>query len=112
MACLAREPSGDKRVVYFAVDRGREARFQSLFKRHFGDRFLLLATEEAEGLGLFGPGLLSDVSRRRLGNMVAISAGADVLLFPWTAPPTKGPPSVSHHSGLTPAEMRVPLVVA
>ena len=112
IGCLTKEPSGEDRAVYFSVAVEKEARFRDLFKRRFGERFLLLATDEVQALELFGPGLLSVVARRRLGNLVAISTGADVLLFPWTGPPSKDPPAVSRHSGLNPAEIRVPLMLA
>ena len=111
MDLLEAEPSGDKRVVQFHVKDGAEASFRALFRERYDDRFALLTVDEAEELRLFGPGRLSAESRRRLGSLMAVSMGEDVIHH---APIKKGRgrPSVSHHSGLSPSEMRVPLIVA
>ena len=109
---LRAEPSGDKRVVQFHVKEGAEASFRKLFRRRFGDRFALLTVDEAEDLRLFGPGLVSAESRRRLGSLMAVAMGADVIRYHGPTKKKHGPPSISHHSGLTPSEMRVPLIVA
>ena len=109
--CLATEAWGDSRAVAFDVRIGSESRFEQLFRERFGHCFYLITVEEAERLELYGPGQLSPVTRGRLGSHIAISKGRDVIkiLYP---PATKGDPHmVSHHSGLTPAEMLVPLVV-
>ena len=109
---LRREPSGDSRAAYFHVREGDERRFEDLFRERFGDRFFLLTTSEAEEMGLFGPGPLSDEVRRRLGGFVAISAGADVVLYDWPSRKEDDQPFVGYHSGLTPAEMQIPLIIA
>ena len=107
---LSREPSGDSRVVYFDVHRYRESEFETSFRDRFGDRFLLVKVEDAEEMELFGPGRLSCETRRRLGTFIAISCGADVLLYERTRTAT-GAPHVGYHSGLSEEEMLVPLVV-
>ena len=109
--CLSREPSGDAREVYFAVKDGQGSTFRARFAARFEDRFLLLTTTEAEDLRLFGPGPLSAVSRQRLGDLVAVSAGRDAIRYRWSDQPEATKPYASHHSGLTPEEMRVPLIV-
>ena len=109
---LKHEPSGDSRVIYFDVREGKEAEFETLYRAQFGDRFFLLTVDEAEGLELFGPGPLSEEVRRRLGTFVAIAAGEDVLLYAWPSRDPSRPPHVGHHSGLTPAEVRIPLIIA
>ena len=109
---LRRQPSGDSRAAYFHVREGDERRFEDLFRERFGDRFFLLTTSEAEEMGIFGPGPLSDEVRRRLGAFVAISAGADVVLYDWPSRTEDDQPFVGYHSGLTPAEMQIPLIIA
>ena len=109
---LRREPSGDSRAAYFHVREGHEREFEDAFRDRFGGRFFLLTTAEAEEMGLFGPGPLSDEVRRRLGAFVAISAGADVVLYDWPLRDEDDEPFVGYHSGLTPAEMLIPLIVA
>lgn len=113
MSCLTREPSGDKRVMYFQVRNGDMKRFQKLFKGRFGERFLLISVDEAESIELFGPGCISSIARRRLGNVMAISKDANVISYRWPEVTKKEePPLASFHSGLSPAEIRVPLVIA
>lgn len=109
---LRREPSGDSRAVYFHVREGHEREFEGMFRDRFGGRFFLLTTAEAEEMRLFGPGHLSDEVRRRLGDFVAISAGSDVVLYDWPFRTEEDQPFVGYHSGLTPAEMLIPLIIA
>ena len=109
---LHREPSGDSRAVYFHVREGAERDFEDMFRDRFGGRFFLLTTEEAEEKRLFGPGSLSDEVRRRLGTFVALSSGVDVILYDWPTRSKDDQPFVGYHSGLTPAEMLIPLIIA
>ena len=109
---LRREPSGDSRAAYFHVREGSEREFEDMFRDRFGYRFFLLAVDEAEEMRLFGPGALSDEVRRRLGRFVALSAGADVILYDWPFRSEDDQPFAGYHSGLTPAEMLIPLIIA
>ena len=108
---LAREPSGDSRVVYFHVRDRNESEFEATFHDRFGERFLLVKVEDAEEMELFGPGRLSCETRTRLGTFIALSCGADVLVYEWPRRSGRGAPHVGYHSGLSEAEMLVPLVV-
>jgi hypothetical protein len=103
-------PSGDSRVLYLHVQPGAADRARAWFHHHYGDRFLVISTDEAEQLELFGPGPLSLHTRARLGDLIVLSTGVDVLDY---APGKvdRLASVVAHHSGLTPAEMRVPLIV-
>ena len=106
---LEREPWGDGRATQFQVRAGEEAGFERDFARRF-ESFFLITVEDAERLELYGPGLFSALTRSRLGNRIAISKGAGVIKY--VTPGVEDFEMVSHHSGLTPAEMLVPLVVA
>ncbi len=112
-SCLSREPSGDTRVVYFSLRKGKETRFRDEFARRFEGRFILLCRDEALELELFGPGTPSFQTGQRLGDLVAISLGADIIRFDYLGVGRGGftVPDVAHHSGLTHAEMRIPLIV-
>ena len=109
---LRTAPTGDARVAYFHLNRDADAEaFAAAFRERYGEQFLLLTPDEVIEAGLLGP-VVSDVARERLGDLIAISLGADVLEFR----PAGGKidPRLtlrSHHSGLTAAEMRVPLVL-
>ena len=105
-------PSGDPRSVYFHLRPGAEHRFHDSFTRRFGNEFALLAADELEEMELLGPGPLGDETRRRVGDAVAISLGASILGVPGVTGGKAWLSLASHHSGLTPAEMRIPLLVA
>jgi len=111
LRCLTREPSGDQRVKYFDVKEDELPEFESMFRERFGKAFYLISTDDAERTELFGPGVISATTKARLGNIMAISKGADILGYRW-AGKTDEVPKISHHSGLGPDEMMVPLVIS
>ena len=105
-------PSGDMRAPLFHLLPGHEDEFAAEFRTRYGPHFVLLTPGEVEALELFGPGALSEETRVRLGDFMAISLGIEILGF---IPPDGNRRALqqpSHHSGLTAAEMYVPLVVA
>ncbi|MBI4202720.1 MAG: alkaline phosphatase family protein [Chloroflexi bacterium] len=105
-------PSGDARVMYLHVRPGNRGRIRDYFFRRFGDRFLVITTEEAEELEVFGPGPLSGVARERLGDLMAISQGADAMEYRPAGGNGRVMQEASQHSGLSPQEVLVPLVAA
>ena len=105
-------PSGDARVMYLHVRDWARERVRKHFQRKFGDRFHLITVDEADALQLFGPEPLSAETRDRMGDLVAISAGADMLEYHAERGPGQSVMLNCHHSGLTPEEMRVPLAIA
>ncbi len=105
-------PSGDPRAVYFHLRPAVEERFRASFEGRFEAEFALLSVDEVEELELLGPGPLGDEARRRVGDALAISLGASVLGMPGVTGGRAWLSFASHHSGLTPAEMRVPLLIA
>lgn len=111
-ASLDSPPSGDSRVLYFHVRDASHLRVRQYFRRRFGERFLLLTIEDAERLQLFGPHPASPLTRSRMGDLLAISMGADVIEYRPPGGNSKVMMELSHHSGLTAAEMRVPLIIA
>jgi hypothetical protein len=72
---------------------------------------LLLATDDAEQMHLFGPGEFSEAARQRFGDFVAIPFRPATLAY---HPPDKalGHMSLAVHAGLSPEEMLVPLCIA
>lgn len=108
---LEHEPWGDSREMHFAVKHSRVEQFEAEFRESLGEFAFLLTTDEVEELELLGPGTIHEVTMKRLGTHLAISRGADS--FKYRAPVVK-PDSrkfIGHHSGLTPDEMLVPLIV-
>ena len=111
-ALLASAPSGDARVLEFHVRPGEHEHFEERFRASFGDRFFLLTTDEVEELRLLGPDPITPATRQRIGDFMAISRGDAVLGYYASEASRQGLRQLSHHAGLTPAEMRIPLVVA
>ena len=109
---LATPPAGDARVLEFHVLAGEHERFEARFRDRFGKSFFLLTTAEVEELRLLGPEPLASRTRRRLGDFMAISRDATVLGYYPAKASRQALQQRSHHAGLTPSEMRVPLVVA
>jgi hypothetical protein len=108
MQMLLVPPTGDGRTPFFHVASGQYDAFEEAFRAAHGDRFALLTIHEVEDLGLFGPMPLSTEMRRRAGDFVGIAFGQAVLLYE----PSDKEPLRGYHGGLTPDEMRVPLVLA
>jgi hypothetical protein len=99
-------PTCEPRVPAFHVAEGASGQFEAAFRARFGGEFALITIDEADGLRLFGPDGLSAETRRRLGDYIALSDGASVILH------RPGDPIVGYHGGLLPDEVRVPLIVA
>ncbi len=105
---LLHEPWGDAREMHFAVKRGMEEEFETEFRGQYGEFAFLLTVDEVEALELFGPGHIKDAARRRMGTHLAISRGADTFIY---LDKPEYMQFIGYHSGLTPDEMLVPLVV-
>ncbi len=105
---LRHEPWGDARQMHFAVLPESAASFEAEFRDRFGNIAFLLTVDEVEELELLGPGNIRPASRKRLGTHLAIARGADAFEY---AAGSESPAPIGIHSGLTPDEMLVPLVV-
>ena len=106
-------PSGDARVNYYHVRSDLLGRFADAFAGRMPEQVALLTPDELEELELLGPGELPALTRARIGDYIAIST--DAAVFAWAYTGADGPDMtrlVSHHSGLSPDEMRIPLIVS
>ena len=103
--------TGDQRAVFAHVADKDFGAFKDAVKAKCGDDFIVLRACDVEKLQFLGPEPLSSETRRRMGDALVLSTGSAVLDY--RAALGDGlHPMVSHHGGLTPAEMRIPLVVA
>ncbi len=104
-------PSGEPRVPMFHVRTGARAAFLAEFRERFSEHFALITPEEVDELALFGPEPLSRVARSRIGDFIGIAPGPDVLVYR-AKRAESATTMLGFHAGLTPEEMRIPLVLA
>jgi hypothetical protein len=109
---LAAPPAGDARVAMLHLRPETDgAAFAAAFRARFAEQFALLTADEVEGLALLGPTPFSPAIRERLGQFVAVALGSDVLEYRIGSRADVRLGWRSQHSGLTAAEMRIPLVI-
>jgi hypothetical protein len=104
-------PSGDDRVLYFHLRPGSEDRVRQRIKARYGARFLLLTVEEAESIQLFGPAPIPPGLRDRFGDLILLANGQDMIESAPGGRVGRRADLNAFHSGLSPEEMRVPLIV-
>jgi hypothetical protein len=112
MTLLRFPPSGDARVFYMHTRKCASNGIREYFDKRLPGRFVILTLDEAESLELFGPGEISPTTRSRMGDLVAISTGPEVIEYRTAGSEGRIALEASQHSGLAPSEMLVPLVIA
>lgn len=103
---------GRGRHATFHVRRGQAQNFERLWlmERGLRERFILLPTDRAAQLGLFGPQRrLLPTARRRLGDFVALATTAATLVTEEELHKFNKPQG--SHGSMLPAEMRTPFVL-
>ena len=103
--------TGDPRAVYADVPPDRLPDFNDAVGRRFGEDFIVLTAEEVQELELLGVGEPTVETTNRMGNILLLSAGEAIYDFREILGDERFP-MISHHGGLTPEEMRIPLVIA
>ena len=106
LKCLVRMPTIEPRTLSFFVKDEYMEMFPELFRKTFGDKFLLLTKEEVIEQKLFGTGREHRIFRDSLGEYVAISV-ADESIFITHKEAELLP---GGHAGLTKEEMEIPLI--
>ena len=107
MDCLIRRPSFEPRTLNLFVKNEYMESFPGIFKKHFGDSFLLLTREEVLEEKLFGIGRSREGLPEMIGDYVALSI-SNVSVFNTHIEAQKMP---GGHAGLTREEIAVPLIV-
>ncbi|MDX1359376.1 MAG: hypothetical protein R3232_11145, partial [Clostridia bacterium] len=107
---LLRPPSIESRAVSISVKPGTHEKFRESFNEILGDDFILLSRDEVFDRNLFGTGGAHPKSLDFIGDFIAAAKGQALLRYriPNQAVNIK---FLSHHAGLTAAEMYVPLIV-
>ncbi len=108
--CLIMLPDGCTRCANFRVRHGAEKTFEKLAKTYFGDKFILFSREKALKENLFGTGKPHPEMSYLLGDYV-LCAVSDCNIVSTTLYGRPRAQPFGIHGGLTPAEMRVPLII-
>lgn len=106
MNCLERLPSIEPRTVNLYVKKEYKESFPALFKKTFGDKFLLLTREEVLENKLFGTGQNNKALPGMTGDFVALSIAETSIVKTHY----EGQKMPGMHAGLTPEEMLIPLI--
>ena len=104
---LVMDPAGEPRAAYLYVRQGQTDAVREYFAAHLSEKFAVLDSQAALDGGLFGHGVIAPEARYRIGDLLVLSRGSDILWERHEAPHTLG-----RHGGLTPPEMLVPLIAA
>lgn len=107
MDCLERLPSIEPRTLNLFVKDAYRDSFPGIFRRCFGDSFLLLTREEALREKVFGPGKDRDGLEEMIGDYVALAV-SETSVFNTHIEAQEMP---GGHAGLTREEITVPLIV-
>lgn len=108
MAMLVAPPDGDARAPRFHTQAGAGDAFATQFRARFGAHYALLTIDEAADLQLFGPHAIAADVRERFGDLQAVALDDTLLEYrDGTEKSLRG-----NHGGLSPDEMRIPLIVA
>lgn len=115
MNFLRVHPTGDVRVAYFHLRENADDRTHAAFRKLFAARFanwVLLTADDVDALRLMGPRPLSAETRARIGDYTAIALNAEVMRYAGVPGADRFMRQQSQHSGLSPSEMTIPLVIA
>lgn len=108
--CLALPLCGERRAAWCYLKPGKDAVFEAYVRQHLDHAMAAIPRERLLAEAWFGPGPAHPELAARIGDYALI------LKDNWTLhdllPGERAPTLVGHHGGTSPAEMRVPLVVA
>ena len=114
-ACLKKAPSIDSRTLGFFVKEGLGERFCTLFKKEFGNDYLLLSRQEVINKHIFGAGGNEEELKKQfpdkkdytdfIGDYVAFATGKRTIFN------KRNKIKRGMHAGLTSEEIMVPLIV-
>ena len=104
--CWSMLPSMEVRVVNMNVYPNKFTQLQDIFSTKLQD-FKLFTHDEYLNSGLLGAGPYHEITNKQIGDFVAVSTGRRGL-FNKHLPPKE---IVADHSGMTPQEMEIPLII-
>ena len=105
--CLVRLPSFEPRTLNLFVKEECQEAFPEIFRKYFGDSFLLLTRAEVLAEHVFGPATYRDGFPAMIGDYVAFAV-SNKSIFNTHIEAQEMP---GGHAGLTEEEIRIPLIV-
>ena len=96
------------RAVFFDIKESKSNEFQNLMLQITDGNFAILTIDEVIEMGLFGPDQFSSTAKSRIGTHLAVSLGDSIISYN-QAPYDN---MVGAHSGITPEELLIPLIIA
>ena len=106
--CYNHEPWGDMRAVFFDIKESKSNEFRNLMLQITDGNFAILTIDEVIEMGLFGPDQFSSTAKSRIGTHLAVSLGDSIISY--NQAPYEN--MVGAHSGITPEELLIPLIIA
>ena len=106
MNALIRPVAVESRAAAFYVKEERKRDFPEMFRKAFGDDFLLLSRDKVAETGLFGSGTRHPRFMESIGDYLAVATGDVAIAYN-----RECRQFVSNHAGLTEMEMDVPLIL-
>ncbi len=104
-ACMSREPALEQRITAFYVRKDMQDKFVRIFRKRFGDRFLLLSKAEVLSSRIFGPGVPSPRLEEFIGDYLSIA------LTPLSLNYRKPDTIRGNHAGMVPEERYIPVIL-
>lgn len=106
LQCLVRLPSIEPRALNLYVKEGMHQQFEELFRKEFGEKFLLLTKAEVRAQQLFGIGEEHPRFDEMLGDYLAVAID-DLTIYNTTEEKEY---FIGVHAGLTEEEMIIPFI--
>lgn len=102
---LVMVPTGENRLPFLTSKSNHAGNVVRLIKKHYQDDFIIIPSEKAIEIGLFGKGKLHPNLEDRVGDLVLIPQG-NAYLWWWQ----KENPLLGRHGGLSQEEMLIPFL--
>ena len=99
--------TGDPRAIYLHARSGEADAVREYVEKHLARQFFMLDSQEALRSGLFGGGKHAPETRYRIGDLILLPRGHQIL---WDR--NDAPKMLGRHGGLGAQEMLAPLIVS
>jgi len=109
VSCFKKEPTFEGRATNFFINDGDKKRFEDLFDKYYGDKFILLNKDEYLSKHVFGSGDLLRSAESFLGDYLAIAISDQSFMLDKAI--EKKMKLKAHHAGFTKEEMLIDISI-